>query len=50
MSIEEFERQQMLLSLYGKLGEAEIEVSQGETGEAFFEFAKKLRESVHGHL
>lgn len=48
MSIEEYEKQQMLLSLYGKLGEAEAEAAGGEHGADFFDFAKKLRESVHG--
>lgn len=48
MSIEEYERQQMLLSLYGKLGEAEAEAVNDEQGEDFAAFAKKLRESVHG--
>lgn len=50
MSIEEYERQQMLLSLYGKLGEAEAEAARGEEGEDFHAFAKKLRENVHGSL
>jgi prevent-host-death family protein len=49
-SIEEYERQQMLLSLYGKLSEAEVEVARGEQGEDFFALAKKLREEVHGKL
>lgn len=49
-SIEEYERQQMLLSLYGKLSEAEVEVARGEQGEDFFSLAKKLREEVHGKL
>jgi len=47
-SVEEYERQQMLLSLYGKLAEAEAEVQRGEEGEDFFVFAKKLRDSIHG--
>ena len=50
MSIEEYEKQQMLLALYGRLGEAEAEVAHGEQGEDFFLFAKKLREGVHGHV
>ena len=50
MSIEEYEKQQMLLSLYGKLSEAEAEVASGERGEDFQKFAKKLRENIHGNL
>lgn len=50
MSIEEYERQQMLLGLYGKLSEAEVQAAQGEQGEDFFAFAKKLREGVHGKV
>ena len=48
MSIEEYERQQTLLSLYGKLAQAETEIAQGDQGVDFFTFAEKLRESVHG--
>ncbi len=50
LSIEEYERQQMLLHLYGKLSEAEAEVAKGEIGEDFFTFARKLQESVHGQV
>ena len=50
MSIEEYEKQQMLLALYGKLGEAEAEAANGDQGEDFFRFAKKLREDVHGRV
>ncbi|MCL2337310.1 MAG: type II toxin-antitoxin system Phd/YefM family antitoxin [Firmicutes bacterium] len=50
MSIEDYERQQMLLSLYGKLAEAEAEVARGEQGDDFFAFAKKLRENIHGKV
>ena len=50
MSIEDYEKQQMLLSLYGKLGEAEVEVARGQDGDDFFAFAKKLREHVHGNV
>ena len=49
-NIEEYERQQMLLSLYGKLGEAEAEIACGQQGEDFFAFARKLREGIHGIL
>jgi len=50
MSIEEYEKQQMLLSLYGKLGEAEAEIARGEQGDDFLKFARKLRENVHDIL
>ena len=50
MSIEVYERQQALMELYGKLSEAEAEVANGEKGEEFKSFAKKLRESVRGKL
>ena len=50
MSIEDYKKQQMLLSLYGKLSEAEAEVARGEQGEDFFTYAKKLRENVYGKL
>lgn len=49
-SIEEYEKQQMLISLYGKLGETEAEIARGEQGEDFFTFAKRLRKNVHGNV
>ena len=48
LNIDEYERQLMLLSLYGNLSEAEAEVNNGEEGEEFSAFAKKLRKSVNG--
>lgn len=50
MSIEEYERQQALIELYGKLAEAEAEIANGATGEDFWEISKKLRASVHGKV
>jgi hypothetical protein len=50
MSIEEYEKQQTLLSLYGKLAAAEEEIMQGAQGEDFLTFANKLRENVHGNI
>ncbi len=50
MSIEEYEKQQMLLSLYAKLGEAEAEEANGEQGVDFMTFARKMRERVHGTI
>jgi prevent-host-death family protein len=49
-SIDEYEKQQALLSLYGKLSEAEAEVAKGEQGEDFYTFAKKLRKNIHGTI
>lgn len=50
MSVETYERQQAQLELYAKLAEAEVEIASGDTGEDFFEFAKKLRADLHGNL
>lgn len=50
LSIEEFERQQALIDLYGKLAVAEQEISVGAEGEDFLALAKSLRERVHGRL
>lgn len=50
LSIEEFERQQALIDLYGKLAVAEQEISAGAEGEDFLTLAKSLRERVHGRL
>ena len=49
MSVETYERQQALISLYAKLAEAEEEIANGaEEGKDFFEVAKQLRSSLHG--
>lgn len=50
MSVETYERQQAQLELYAKLAEAEVEISNGDIGEDFFQFAKKLRANLHGNL
>ena len=50
LSIEELERQQALIDLYGKLAVAEQEISVGAEGEDFLTLAKSLRERVHGRL
>lgn len=50
MSLETYERQQSLLTLYAKLSEAEAEIVNGDAGEDFFEVARKLRNNVHGNL
>lgn len=50
MSVETYERQQALISLYAKLAEAEEEIANGAEGEDFFEVARQLRNSVHGQV
>ncbi|MHB8124725.1 MAG: type II toxin-antitoxin system Phd/YefM family antitoxin [Desulfitobacteriaceae bacterium] len=50
MSVETYERQQALISLYAKLAEAEEEIANGAEGEDFFEVVKQLRNSVHGQV
>lgn len=48
LSLEEYERQQGLIDLYGKLAMAEQEIAAGAQGEDFLAVAKQLRERVHG--
>ncbi|MCL2401090.1 MAG: type II toxin-antitoxin system Phd/YefM family antitoxin [Oscillospiraceae bacterium] len=48
LSLETYERQQAQLELYVKLAEAEVEIASGSESVDFFEFAKKLRDDVHG--
>lgn len=50
LSIEEYERQQALIDLYGKLAVAEQEIASGAQGEDFLTVARQLREHVHGTL
>ena len=50
ISMEEYERQQALIDLYGKLAVAEQEIAPGEAGEDFLTLAKSLRERVHGNV
>ena len=50
ISIEEYERQQALIDLYGKLAIAEQEISSGVEGEDFLTFAKRMRGSLHGNV
>ena len=50
LSMEEFERQQALIDLYGKLVVAEQEISAGAEREDFLTLAEDLRERVHGSL
>lgn len=50
LSIEEYERQQALIDLYGKLAVAEQEIASGAQGEDFLTMARQLRERVRGML
>lgn len=50
MSMAEYERQQALIDLYGKLAVAEREVSAGEEGEDFLVFAQEMRKTLHGDV
>ena len=50
LSIEEYERQQALIDLYGKLAVAEQEIASGDQGEDFLTVVRQLRERVHGTL
>ena len=50
LSMEEYERQQALIDLYGKLAVAEQEIADGAEGEDFLTLAKSLRERVHGNV
>lgn len=50
MSIETYERQQALIRLYGKLAEAEAEITSGAGGEDFFKVAERLRRGIHGKI
>lgn len=48
VSIEEYERQQALIDLYGKLAIAEQEIAAGVEGEDFAAFAERVRGRLHG--
>lgn len=50
LSMEEYERQQALIDLYGKLAVAEQEIADGTEGEDFLMLAKSLRERIHGNI
>ena len=50
VSIEEYERQQALIDLYGKLAIAEQEIASGAEGEDFLAVARQMRERIHGNL
>lgn len=48
VSVEEYERQQAVIDLYGKLAAAEKEIANGAEGQDFLTVARQLRERVHG--
>ncbi len=48
VSIEEYEHQQALLALYGKLAIAEQEIAAGAEGKDFLTVAQQMRERLHG--
>ena len=50
LSIEEYERQQALIDLYGKLAVAEQEIAAGAEGEDFLPLAEELRGRLHGDV
>lgn len=50
LSIEEYERQQALIDLYGKLAVAEQEIAAGAEGEDFLTLAEELRGHLHGDV
>lgn len=50
INIQEYERQQALIDLYGKLAAAEEEIAAGAKGEDFSAVARQLRERVHGNI
>ena len=50
ISMEEYERQQALIDLYGKLAIAEQEIASGAEGEDFLTFAERMRGSLHGNV
>ena len=48
LSMEEYERQQALIDLYGKLAVADQELASDAQGEDFLTVARQLRERIHG--
>ena len=50
MSVEVYERIESKLELYSKLAEAEAEIASGAEGANLYEFAKRLRDNVHGNI
>ncbi len=50
VSMAEYERQQSLIDLYGKLAVAEQEIANDAKGEDFLALSRMLRERVHGNV
>lgn len=48
VSVEEYERQQALIDLYGKLAIAEQEIAEGAEGKDFLTVAREMRKRIHG--
>jgi len=48
VSVEEYERLQALLALYGKLAIAEQEIAAGAEGKDFLTVARQMRDQIHG--
>lgn len=48
VSVAEYERQQALIDLYGKLAIAEQEIAEGAEGKDFLTVARQMREKLHG--
>lgn len=48
LSVEEYERRQALIDLYGKLAVSEQEISSGAEGKDFLTVARQMRERIHG--
>ncbi len=48
VSVEEYEHQQALIALYGKLAVAEQEIAAGAEGKDFLAVARQMREKLHG--
>lgn len=50
MGMETYEKMQAQLELYMKLGEAELDIANGDEGEDFLDVAKQLRGKLNGAL
>lgn len=48
VSVEEYERQQALIELYGKLAVAEREIAEDGEGKDFLTVAREMRKRIHG--
>ncbi len=48
VSVDEYEHQQALIALYGKLAVAEQEIAEGAEGKDFLTVARQIRKQIHG--